>query len=104
MNSIERSLAEAAVTLLGARVERRDYSSGAWRVVTADGMQIATKAAYPGHVEGDPLPPIDAPVCANTKRDAEALLASLRAGIARRLAEVTSGPGTIPGRQHSSPS
>ncbi len=82
---LRHDLGTAAV-LLTARVEKRDYSLGAWRVVDADGTQLASRQPYPGFSEVA-LPDIDMPVCADTKRDAEAALADLRATVARRITD-----------------
>lgn len=78
------ALLHRAAVLLRAVVVRRDYSAGAWRV-EYDGRVLSTKEAYPGHVEGDPLPPIDVPVCADTRREAVERLVALREETARQL-------------------
>ena len=69
-------LASHVVDVLGARVEKRNFSAGAWRVVTDEGRQLYTRAPYPVQEAG--LPSIAEPLCADTKKGAEELLAVLR--------------------------
>lgn len=82
--AVEAELVARAAALLTARVEKRDHSRGAWRVVTADGVQITTREPYPGWTE-QAMQPVDVPVCADRKWDAEQRLEALRILVAGQL-------------------
>ncbi len=68
---------QSKVDTTGWRVEKQDYSAGAWRVLDADGNQVWYRKPYPGDNEHG-LPSIAAPLCFDRKRDAVAHLQAIR--------------------------
>lgn len=60
---------ETAATAL-FRIERQDYSAGAWRVLDADGNQVYRHEVFE-HPSLGPIT-IAGPVCFDRKRDARA--------------------------------
>ena len=80
------TLIDLARRALLAQVEHApSYSRGKWRV-RVDGVDVFVQQDHPS--DPDRHAPVWAPVCADTRRAAEALLADLRAVVAGELARV----------------
>jgi hypothetical protein len=60
--------------MTGLRVERRNYSAGAWRVVDEDGRDVYVWRSYPGR---DDLPPFEDVLAFDTKKEAVEALGDL---------------------------